>query len=210
MSQALQDRATPQHATLSEADFHALLLSSLPALRQQALALTRRRADADDLLQNAVSNALAARASFEAGTNFKGWMYRILRNRFFSDIRRRRETVPMEDAPADAFARPGGQEDNLAIGELRRNLARLPADHRVALLAITVQGMSYEEASEQFGVAVGTLKCRVFRARKQLQAWLLGETPAIAGNTARKTKITGFASTSPSINERRGDASRIL
>jgi len=209
MTQILRERETAAHASLNENDFHSLLLASLPALRQQALALTRRRADADDLVQNAVSNALAARASFAAGTNFKGWMYRIMRNRFFSDIRRRRETVTMEDAPGDAFARPGNQEDNLALGELRRNLTRLPAEHRVALLAITVQGLSYEEASEQFGVAVGTLKCRVFRARKQLQAWMLGEAPAISAPAVRPALSTGFSASSASISERRGDVSRI-
>ncbi len=158
--------------------FHELMVQALPALRQQAFALTRNRADADDLVQAAVTNALAAQHSFTPGTNFKAWMSRILRNRFLSDMRRRRETVEVEEAPADAFARAAGQEDSIALQELRHALAKLPADQRLALMMVTVQGMSYEEVSEQLGVAVGTLKCRVFRARKQLQAWLLGEEPA--------------------------------
>ena len=170
--------------------FHELLLATLPSLRQQALALTRHRADADDLVQSAVTNALAAQHSFEPGTNFRAWMTRILRNRFFSNFRRRRETVDLDDAPSSLMGRSGGQEESIAFKELRANLARLPADQRLVLMMISVQGLSYEEASEQLGVAVGTLKCRVFRARKQLKAWMLGEdeTAAAASPAKRMTR----------------------
>ena len=119
--------------------FEDLLLRSLPALRQYALALTRNRADADDLLQNAVANALRARDSYAPGTNFKAWMSCILRNRFLSDIRRRRETVSVEDAPAELFARPASQDGHMALLELRRAMGRLRPDHRLALVMITVQ-----------------------------------------------------------------------
>ncbi|MFL1463879.1 sigma-70 family RNA polymerase sigma factor [Roseococcus sp. DSY-14] len=165
-------------ATDPETPFHTLMVGALPGLRQQAFALTRNRADADDLVQAAVTNALAAQHSFTPGTNFKAWMSRILRNRFLSDMRRRRETVEVDEAPADAFARAASQEDSIALQELRHALAKLPSDQRLALMMVTVQGMSYEEVSAQLGVAVGTLKCRVFRARKQLQAMLLGDAPA--------------------------------
>ncbi|WP_241749634.1 sigma-70 family RNA polymerase sigma factor [Teichococcus aerophilus] len=149
--------------------------------------MTRNRADADDLVQAAVSNALAAQHSFTPGTNFGAWMFRILRNRFLSDIRRRRDTCDMDNAPAEALARPAAQEDSLALRELRMRLADLPADHRTALLLVTVQGMSYEEAAEVMGCAVGTAKCRVFRARRQLEAWLTGDQPTKAAkrNTAQ-------------------------
>ncbi|MDB5415004.1 MAG: polymerase subunit sigma-70 [Rubritepida sp.] len=170
--------------------FHDLLLASLPALRQHALALTRNHADAEDLVQTAITNALAAQASFQLGTNFRAWMTRILRNRFFSNIRSRRETVDIDDAPPSALGRSGGQEEGLAVQELRRNLACLPADQRLVLMMITVQGMSYEEASNELGVAVGTLKCRVFRARQRLRSWMLGEEPVLEvskRSTARKT-----------------------
>lgn len=155
--------------------FHELLMASLPSLRLHALALTRHRADAEDLVHSAVASALAAEASFEIGTNFRAWMTRILRNRFFSNIRRRRETVDIDDAPASALSRSGGQEEGLAVQELHRCLARLPSDQRVVLLMITVQGLSYEEASIQLGAAVGTLKCRVFRARRQLRKMMMGD-----------------------------------
>lgn len=176
------------------ASFHDQLVAILPRLRVQAVSMTRNRADADDLVQAAVSNALAAQASFTPGTNFGAWMFRILRNRFLSDIRRKRDTCDMDSAPAEALARPAAQEDSLALRELRRRLADLPADHRTALLLVTVQGMSYEEAAAVMECAVGTAKCRVFRARRQLEAWLTGEpqvarrkaAPAEAGETRRR------------------------
>ena len=66
----------------------------------------------------------------------------------------------------------------MAMQELNRSLARLRPDHRLVLMMITVQGLTYEEASVTLGVAVGTLKCRVFRARLQLKGWMLGEPAA--------------------------------
>lgn len=158
-----------------EVSFHDLLIAALPSLRQQALALTRNRADADDLVQTSVSSALAAQDSFQPGTNFGAWMARILRNRFLSNMRRRREVVDIEDAPASLLARSGGQEEGLAIQQLRHLIGKLPPDHRLVLLMISVQGLSYEEASERLEVPVGTLKCRVSRARAMLRRWLLGD-----------------------------------
>ncbi|WP_073136824.1 sigma-70 family RNA polymerase sigma factor [Muricoccus roseus] len=157
------------------ADFHKLLVTTLPRLRVQALALTRNRADADDLVQAAVTSALAAKDSFAPGTNFGAWMFRILRNRFISDVRRKRETTDIDDVPSSAFARPGAQEDSLVMRELRGHLSRLPAEQRTALVMVTVQGMSYEEVAAAMDCAVGTAKCRVFRARQTLQRWLTGE-----------------------------------
>lgn len=169
-------------------DFHAELITVLPRLRVQAMSLTHNRADADDLVQAAVVNALAARDSFTPGTNFGAWMYRILRNRFISDRRRIRERVDIDDAPAAALARPGRQEDSLVVGELRTEMARLPAEQRSALIMVAVQGMSYEEVAEAMGCAVGTAKCRVFRARRTLERRLLGETAAGPEDGAKRRK----------------------
>lgn len=161
--------------TLATQEFHDQLIAVLPSLRQQAMALTRNAHDADDLVQTAVGNALAAKASFMRGTSFRAWMGSILRNRFLSDYRRRRPTTSLEDAPDASLARSGRQQESLAVQELQRHLGRLPADQRLLLIMISVQGMSYEEASEQFGVPVGTLKARVSRTRAQLRGWLMGE-----------------------------------
>lgn len=164
-------------------EFHGQVIALLPRLRVQALALTRNRAAADDLVQDAVANALAAQNSFTPGTNFAAWMHRILRNRFISTLRKQRETTDIEDVPASAFAVSATHEDRLVLKELGAAVNRLPADQREALFMVVLQGMSYEDVAEATGCAVGTAKSRVFRARRQLQTWLAGEESA-EGTTA--------------------------
>ncbi|WP_428375328.1 sigma-70 family RNA polymerase sigma factor [Lichenicoccus sp.] len=158
--------------------FHDQVITILPKLRIQALALTRNRAAAEDLVQDAVCNALSAQASFIPGTNFAAWMHRILRNRFISNLRKRRDTTDIDDVPSSVFATEAPHEDRLALKDLGKAIGRLPADQREALIMVVVQGMSYEALAESTGCAVGTAKSRVFRARRQLESWLMGETPA--------------------------------
>jgi RNA polymerase sigma-70 factor (ECF subfamily) len=165
--------------------FHDLLIQTLPRLRAQAMALTRNRAAADDLVHDAVTNALAAKDSFQPGTNFGAWMQRILRNRFISDVRRRRETVDVDEAPLGALATQAAQGDRLVLKELGRGLDRLSADQRQALLLVVVHGHSYEEVAEIMGCAVGTAKSHVFRARNQLHAFLTGDSPQDAPRVKR-------------------------
>ena len=157
--------------------FHDQVIAILPKLRVQALSLTRNRAAAEDLVQDAVCNALAAQNSFIPGTNFSAWMHRILRNRFISDLRKRRETTDIDDVPASSFASPATHEDNLALKDLSMALSRLPSDQREALVMVVIPGMSYEELAEATDCAVGTAKSRVFRARRQLEAWMTGDLP---------------------------------
>jgi RNA polymerase sigma-70 factor (ECF subfamily) len=170
--------------------FHDQVLAILPKLRIQAMALTRNRSAAEDLVQEAVCNALRAQASFVQGTNFPAWMHRILRNRFISDLRKRRETADIADVPEAAFATSAAHEDSLALKELGRAMARLPADQREALLMVAVHGMGYEAVAEAAGCAVGTAKSRVFRARRQLKAWLLGEVD-LKGSIRQKPQRSG-------------------
>jgi len=155
--------------------FDEQVIAILPKLRIQALALTRNHSAAADLVQDAVCNALHAQASFIPGTNFSAWMHRILRNRFISNLRKHRVTSDIADVPESKFATEAPHEDRLALKELGRAMARLPADQREALVMIVVHGMSYETLAEATGCAVGTAKSRVFRARRQLEAWLLGD-----------------------------------
>jgi RNA polymerase sigma-70 factor, ECF subfamily len=158
-------------------EFHDQVIAILPKLRVQALALTRNRAAAEDLVQDAVCNALSAQESFIPGTNFAAWMHRILRNRFISNLRKRRDTTDIDDVPSSVFATDAAHEDRLALKELGKAMNRLPSDQREALVMVVVHGMSYEALAEATGCAVGTAKSRVFRARRQLEAWLVGEQP---------------------------------
>ena len=151
--------------------FHDRVLAILPKLRIQALALTRNRSAAERLVQEAVCSALRAQASFVPGTNFPAWMHRILRNRFISDLRKRRDTADIADVPEVAFATNAAHEDGVALKELGRAMMRLPADQREALLMVVVHGMGYEAVAEAAGCAVGTAKSRVFRACRQLSSF---------------------------------------
>ncbi|MFW7266906.1 sigma-70 family RNA polymerase sigma factor [Gluconacetobacter sp. Hr-1-5] len=169
-------------------NFHDQVIAILPRLRVQALALTRNRTMAEDLVQDAVCNALAAQDSFIPGTNFSAWMHRILRNRFISDLRKRRETTDIEDIPASVLATTAPHEDRLALKDLAMALDRLPEDQREALIMVVLHGMSYEHLAEATGCAVGTAKSRVFRARRQLESWMMGEehdSPQIKARVAR-------------------------
>jgi RNA polymerase sigma-70 factor (ECF subfamily) len=192
--------------TTATHDFHGQLIALLPKLRIQALALTRNRAAAEDLVQDSVANALAAQDSFTPGTNFAAWMHRILRNRFISTLRKQRETTDIDDLPMSAFAVGAAHEDRMVLKELGRALTRLPSDQREALFMVVLQGMSYEDVAQSTGCAVGTAKSRVFRARRQLQAWLMGEEsrPAAANpdtgpSAERRRKASGLGDLRPGI-----------
>lgn len=174
-------------------EFHGQLVALLPKLRMQALALTRNRAAADDLVQDAVANALAAQNSFTPGTNFAAWMHRILRNRFISTLRKQRETTDIDDLPMSAIAVNASHEDRMVLKELGHSLNRLPADQREALFMVVLQGLSYEEVAQATGCAVGTAKSRVFRARRQLQTWLTGEERSAAAVPARVERTDRIA-----------------
>lgn len=165
----------PLRQTRASDEFHKQLVELLPKLRVQALALTRNRASADDLVQDAVANALAAQSSFTPGTNFSAWMHRIVRNRFISTIRKQRDTTDIEDLPRSVLAVSASHEDRMVLKELGRALDRLPSDQREALFMIVLQGLSYEDVAQAYGCAIGTAKSRVFRARRQLEIWLAGE-----------------------------------
>ena len=180
----------PQHD-----DFHALLTTALPRLRTHARALTRNSAAADDLVQDAVANALAARDSFTPGTNFRAWMHRILYNRFISDTRKRHATEDLDHVPEAVLSVGGAQEDRLILGELRGAIGRLPAEQRAALLMVALQGMSYDEVAEVTGCAAAAIKTRVFRARRQLQAMLLGKQEA-SSNAALRCIVSASSRTS--------------
>ena len=155
-------------------EFHEQLISFLPKMRVWALALTRNRAAADDLIQDVAAKALAAQNCFIPGTNFSAWVHRIMINHFISSVRTRREFTDMENMPE--LPVPAAHEDRTALRELGWAVDRLPPDQREALFMIVLQEKSYEDAAVATGCAIGTLKSRVHRARLQLRTFLTGES----------------------------------
>lgn len=169
--------------------FHQEIIDVLPKLRIQALALTKDRNRAEDLVQDAVCSALSGRDSFQEGTNFPAWIHRILRNRFISDLRKRREVIDVDTLSGENFAIGPSHDHSLVLKELSVALQKLPSDQLEALMMVTMNGISYEDLAEITGCAVGTAKSRVFRARRQLQQWLLGEEEQKNPKVSRKSNV---------------------
>lgn len=160
-------------APLSAADdrsFKAELVELLPQIRAFARFLcSGDRTAADDLAQDALMRAWAARATFRPGTQMRAWLFVILRNAFYSDRRKAWRSVALDQEAAERTLRQeNAQNDVMDLDDVRRALQRLPADQREALILVTAGGLSYEEAAQVCECAVGTIKSRVNRARKAL------------------------------------------
>jgi RNA polymerase sigma-70 factor (ECF subfamily) len=149
--------------------FQSALVAIIPQLRAFARSLCRDATEAEDLAQEAVARAWVNRGRFEMGTNIKAWAFMILRNQFYSDKRRSWRNVPLDpDVAAQTLVAVDSPSGNLELDELRRAMSMIPDEQREALILIGAGGLSYEEASEICGVAIGTMKSRVSRARDRL------------------------------------------
>ena len=145
------------------------IVGLIPALRAFAWSLCHNGADADDLVQDTLIKALSHRDRFEPGTNLRAWMFTILRNTYYSQILRRRREVRDEAGEyAGALSTPATQDWSVAMRAFRAALRKLPDQHREALILVGAAGLSYEEAAEICGCALGTIKSRVNRARAHL------------------------------------------
>ena len=152
---------------MASPEFQDQLTQFLPKMRVWALALTRNGVAADDLVQDVALKTWVASESFVPGTNFSAWVHRIMINHFISALRRARETMVIEQMPEMAVAAP--QQDSTDLREVSRAFQRLPEDQKHALRSIAIEEKSYEQVAGESGVAVGTLKSRVHRARLQLR-----------------------------------------
>ncbi len=159
-----------QTVTQSRAEVEAMLLDVIPHLRAFARSLTRNRDRADDLTHDAVVRALAAIDQFTPGTNFKAWMFTILRNLYYNECRKRWiKSTPIDEMAGDEPSIGPTQEANLEFNDFRRAFWQLNADQREVLILVGASGFSYEEAAEVCNCRVGTVKSRVSRARAELK-----------------------------------------
>jgi RNA polymerase sigma-70 factor, ECF subfamily len=154
-------------------EFQNQLTDLLPKMRIWALAITRSRSAADDLVQEVAMRALTASDSFILGTNFAAWVHRIMINQFITTIRKRREHTELDQVPETAI--PAAQHDLSELRELNLAFRRLPQDQQDALRWIALDERTYEEVSDATGCAIGTLKSRVHRARVNLRSEISGE-----------------------------------
>ena len=145
------------------------VVAMIPALRAFAWSLSHNGSDADDLVQDTLIKAWSNRDKFEPGTNLRAWLFTILRNTYYTQvIRRRREVRDETGEYANNMRTPPTQDWSIAMRALQAGLAQLPDEHREALILVGAAGLSYEEAAEICGCALGTIKSRVNRARAHL------------------------------------------
>ncbi len=172
---ATEAPALPARAVLNDADFKAALAGVIPQLRAFGRSLSGNRDLADDLVQETLLKAWAARSRFEAGTNMRAWVFIILRNVYLSQMRRNRFRGEWDDAVADRIlSAPAAQDMQIELGDMQRALQQLPTQQREALILVGAGGFGYEEAAQICQVPVGTIKSRVARGRLALAALLGG------------------------------------
>ncbi|GJD44487.1 ECF RNA polymerase sigma factor EcfG [Methylobacterium cerastii] len=166
MIQACAPVGTPAGA---DSEMRDLLLGAIPALRAFAFSLTYDFDRTDDLVQDTLMRAWTKAESFRRGTNLTAWLFTILRNLFYSEQRKRKREV--EDADGSHAGRLTSlpeQEVRVEMRAFQSALNLLPLAQREALVLVGAQSFTYEEAAEICGVAVGTIKSRVSRARGRL------------------------------------------
>jgi RNA polymerase sigma-70 factor, ECF subfamily len=150
-------------------DIHQALVAAMPNLRAFAISLCGDVTMANDLVQETVMKAWANREKFIPGTNFKAWLFTILRNTYFSNLRRsRREIQDVDGQYAALMSSPPEQNGHLDLQDFARALEHVSPDQREALILVGAEGFSYEEAAVVCGCAVGTVKSRVNRARNRI------------------------------------------
>lgn len=157
-------------------------------LHKAALRLTRSPESAEDLLQETYLKAYRHYASFRTGTNLRAWLFKILKNTFINDYRRRKQLPPMVDfadleetseavlAAVEPAVTPSPEEELLEAtmdGEVRQALAALPHNYKVVVLLADIADYGYKEIAEILAIPVGTVMSRLYRGRRLLEHALL-------------------------------------
>jgi RNA polymerase sigma-70 factor, ECF subfamily len=147
------------------------LVVLLPRLRRFAVSLTRNTADADDLVQDACIRVISGSDSWDPAQGLDRWAFRILRNIWISELRKRQVRLGaghIAAAESDELRHETTGEHDLALKQLMGRLADLPSGYASVLLLVAVEGYSYKEAADMLDVPQGTIMSRLFRARQML------------------------------------------
>src|SRR5690606_558347 len=153
--------------------FKADLLASIPSLRAFAVSLAQNADKADDLVQETLVKAWDKHESFQPGTNIKAWLFTILRNEFYSQMRKKgREISDPDDHFTSQLSVHPNQYGTMDMRDMIDALGKIGEEQREAIILVCASGFSYEEAAEICGCAVGTIKSRINRARNRLQELL--------------------------------------
>jgi RNA polymerase sigma-70 factor, ECF subfamily len=164
-------------------NFKQLLEEQIPRLRRYAMALTRNRDEADDLVQETLMRALAKCHLWQPGTDLRAWLFTMLHNQRVNAVRRAvraGNTVNVEDVSGSVVATTDPTASR-TLFELDRAMGQISEEHRQVILLIGLEGMSYEGAAEILGIPVGTVRSRLSRGRDALRVVMgLGEERRLA------------------------------
>ncbi len=170
-------------------NFEAEVLPFVDSLYSTAYRMSRNRQDAEDLLQETYLRAYKYYDKFQEGTNFKAWLFKILKNTFINRYRKR-QRQPLKNSfdeiegsfelkllESPLTARGATPEEELMVDALDQDvqqaLEALPEDYRTAVELADLQGLSYREIADQLGIPLGTVMSRLYRGRRKLEAVLL-------------------------------------
>lgn len=145
------------------------IVEHLGPMRAFAMSLCRNSALADDLVQESLVKAWSNLDSFKPGTNMRAWLFTILRNTYYSLHRKRkREVEDIDGVHAESLSQKPDHDGRLVMNDFNKAFDKLTDEQREALILVGASGLTYEEAAEACGVAVGTIKSRVNRGRARL------------------------------------------
>jgi RNA polymerase sigma-70 factor (ECF subfamily) len=179
----MTDKSTDK--TTNDRRFEAEALRWLPDVARYALSLTRSESDADDLVQDAFLIAYQQWHQFQEGTECRAWLFTICRHRFYRLQQREERQLATEDPELEALAaaaiyrgaKDAGLENAFARSSVLQSvdaaIAELPPQFRDVAILVDVEDQSYESAAQILGVPIGTVRSRLFRARRILQEKLL-------------------------------------
>jgi len=160
------------------AAFEALAMPLFDSLYNLAHWLTQGREDAEDLVQETFAKALKGFGSFQPGTNFRAWIFRILRNTFLTSrtgLAATATKLPLNEEEDEMVLTPSQRTpeslllERLQAETLQDAIAALPVGYREALLLADVEEMSYQEIADTLGIPIGTVMSRLSRARKAVR-----------------------------------------
>jgi len=165
--------------SVSESTVWQEVTRHVAALRRYALALTRDAGEAEDLVQECLSRAIAGADTWRQGTSMRTWLFRILHNAHIDSLRRqkvRKNAAPPPPVPPQKE----GQILRLEVRDVLAALARIPEPQRQAILLVALEEMRYEDAAALLGIPMGTFMSRLARGREALRRLLEAESlPAL-------------------------------
>ncbi len=184
----MQVETTDSSAAQRGWDFEAAAMPFVDALYNTAYRMTRNSEDAEDLVQETYLKAYRYYDKFEEGTNFKAWLFKIMKNTFINNYRRQQQVPPQSDFAEieESFETQVSHEsssqikspeeellENVLDEDVQHALDSLPADYRMVVLLADLEGFSYKEIAEILEVPVGTVMSRLYRGRRLLEKGML-------------------------------------